>query len=539
MTGKLLALFLLVGLTVVHAEDWPTYRHDNRRSGVSAEQLPAQLKETWVYKSPIPPQTAWSGPAKWDAYSGNKDLQSMRNFDPAFFVTSVGKDVYFGSSVDNAVHCLDAETGKERWVFFTDSAVRFPPAAAHGKLYFGSDDGHAYCIDAKSAKEIWRYRPILDKRHTPSNGKLISLWPCRTGVLIEGNLAYFGASMLPWETSYLCAVDAKTGKPEGTGCFETSQTKVTLQGALLASSDSLYVPQGRAAPLVFEKATGKRRGSIPDAGGTYCLLTEDDQLISGPHNQKAKDQVLRVADGGKRSHLLTFQGTNRMLVNKRYAYLHQGENLTALDRISYVSLQGEKRELLSQQAKIAKQMKSRQKAQASKAAIYLASSADLQAEQQKLLGKLEAIAKELKTREKDQSLKEEDPEKTNPSPSPDLKAKQKQLLARQAVLAKELKSREQDRAWKAEHAELGKRVQRITASLPKFFKWKTHCEHPIGFAMGGNTLYVGGDGIVKAYNASNGEQQWSAKIEGKGYGLAISNGRLLVSTDKGYIHCFK
>lgn len=457
MTGKLLALFLLAALPVVHADDWPTYRHDNRRSGVSAEQLPTQLKDAWVYKSVVPPQTAWSGPAKWDAFSGNKDLQSMRNFDPAFFVTSVGNDVYFGSSVDNAVHCLDAATGKERWVFFTDSAVRFPPTAANGRLYFGSDDGYAYCIDGKSAAEVWRYRPILDKRHTPSNGKLISLWPCRTGVLIEGRHAYFGASMLPWEASYLCSVDAKTGKPDGAGCFETRQDEVTLQGALLASLDSLYVPQGRAAPIVFDKATGKRRGSIPNAGGTYCLLTEDDQLISGPKNQKEKNQVLQVADGTDRSHLLTFQGTNRMLVNKRFAYLHQGEFLTALDRVPYAALQADKRE----------------------------------------------------------------------------------LLGKQAAIAKQLKSRKNDQTLKAQHAELGKRVQKITSSLPHFFKWKIHCEHPIGFAMGGNTLYVGGNGIVMAYDASNGEKQWSAKVTGKGYGLAISNGRLLVSTDRGHIYCFK
>ena len=452
-----LSVLLLCTTLHVHAEDWPTYRHDNRRSGVSAEQLPAQLSETWAYKSQDPPQTAWSGPAKWDAFSGNKDLQSMRNFDPAFFVTLVGNDVYFGSSVDNAVHCIDAETGKERWVFFTDAAVRFPPAAANGRLYFGSDDGYAYCIDGKTAAEIWRYRPIVDKRHTPSNGKLISLWPCRTGVLIHGQRAYFAASMLPWEASYLCAVDAMTGKPEGAGCFEARQTEVTLQGALLSSSDSLYAPQGRAAPIVFDKTTGKRRGSIPNAGGTYCLLTDDDQLISGPKNQKEKNQVLQVADGTQRNHLLTFQGTNRMLVNKGFAYLHQGESLTALDRVPYATLQGEKR----------------------------------------------------------------------------------QLLGKQAAIAKQLKKRKNDQTLKSQHAELGKKVQQITASLPKFFKWKTHCEHPIGFAMGGNTLYVGGNGIVKAYNASNGEKQWSGKIEGKGYGLAISNGRLLVSTDKGHIHCFE
>ena len=47
------------------------------------------------------------------------------------------------------------------------------------------------------------------------------------------------------------------------------------------------------------------------------------------------------------------------------------------------------------------------------------------------------------------------------------------------------------------------------------------------------------DGIVQAYDATDGEELWSGKIEGKGYGLAISNGRLLVSTDKGRIHCFE
>ena len=263
--------------------------------------------------------------------------------------------------------------------------------------------------------------------------------------------------MLPWEDSYLCAVDARTGEPEGTGCFEAKQTKVTLQGALLASSDSLYVPQGRAAPLVFDKATGKSRGSIPNAGGTYCLLTEDDQLISGPKNQKEKSQVLQVADGTKRNHLLTFQGTNRMLVNKGFAYLHQGESLTALDRVPYAARQAEKRE----------------------------------------------------------------------------------LLGKQAAIAKQLKSRKDDQGLKAEYAELGKRIKLITAELPTYFKWKIPCKHPIGFAMGGKTLYVGGNGIVQAYDATDGKELWSGKIEGRGYGLAISNGRLLVSTDKGRIHCFE
>ncbi|MCH2208525.1 MAG: PQQ-binding-like beta-propeller repeat protein, partial [Lentisphaerales bacterium] len=128
------------------AESWPTYKKDNHRSGVTAEAL-GNLKPLWQWKSIAPPQTAWSGPAKWDAWAGNAGLQSLRNFDPAFFVTGQGNDVYFGSSVDNAVHCLDRSTGKEKWVFFSEGPVRFPPTIVDKQLVFGSDDGCVYSID--------------------------------------------------------------------------------------------------------------------------------------------------------------------------------------------------------------------------------------------------------------------------------------------------------------------------------------------------------------------------------------------------------
>ncbi len=54
---------------------------------ITDAKLEFPLTVQWVWKSPQPPQTAWTGPAKWDAYSGNSGLQSMRNFDPCFYVT--------------------------------------------------------------------------------------------------------------------------------------------------------------------------------------------------------------------------------------------------------------------------------------------------------------------------------------------------------------------------------------------------------------------------------------------------------------------
>jgi len=61
-----------------------------------------------------------------------------------------------------------------------------------------------------------------------SNGKLISHWPCRTGVLIHDSLAYYGASLLPWEKSYLCAVDARSGDEEGSGRYCVTFEHLTM-----------------------------------------------------------------------------------------------------------------------------------------------------------------------------------------------------------------------------------------------------------------------------------------------------------------------
>ena len=37
-----------------------------------------------------------------------------------------------------------------------------------------------------------------------SRGEMISRWPVRTGVLIDGDTAYFGAGVFPHEMIYLC-----------------------------------------------------------------------------------------------------------------------------------------------------------------------------------------------------------------------------------------------------------------------------------------------------------------------------------------------
>ena len=84
-------LFIFLGAAApLPSADWPTYRHDNSRSGTTAEKLVAEkLELKWVHRAALAPRPAWAGPAKWDAYAGIRGLRSMRNYDPAFHVIVV------------------------------------------------------------------------------------------------------------------------------------------------------------------------------------------------------------------------------------------------------------------------------------------------------------------------------------------------------------------------------------------------------------------------------------------------------------------
>jgi len=317
----------------LRAEDWPTHLHDNRRSGVTGERLNLPLHLRWEIRSD-PPRTAWAGPAKWDAYANIVNIKAMRNFDPVFYTTVADGHVFYGSSVDDGVHCIDVITGREVWTFLTDGPVRLPPACAEGKIFFGSDDGFVYCLDAQSAQLIWKIRPAQTERKIPNNGKLISLWPCRTGVLVQDGIAYFSASLLPWRSTYVCAVNALTGAFQGPGLYQQAFEHLSAQGPLLASTEHLYVSQGRQAPLVFRRQDGKRLQSLGESGwgGVFGLLGEDATFVHG-HGQK-HDSLgeLRFFDGKTQDHILTYPRASTILIHAGRIYVHADGLLQALDQ---------------------------------------------------------------------------------------------------------------------------------------------------------------------------------------------------------------
>jgi len=466
MTVLLVTLFVwAVAPAWVWAEDWPTYRHDNRRSGVTSEPLDVPLQKAWEYGSAAAPQTAWAGPAKWDSYANIRKLKSMRNFDPVFHVTAVEGSVFFGSSVDDAVHCLDAATGQEKWVFFANGPVRVPPAFDGGKLYFGSDDGRIYCIDANSGELAWDHQAAPDGRKVPVNGKLTALHPCRTGVLVQDAKVYFAVSLLPWEKTYVCAVDAESGAISGNGLFRKRYEHMTAQGPMLASSTKLYVSQGRQAPLVFERGSGNMLKSLGDSGfgGVFGLLTEDSILVHGHGQNHRAEGELRFFTGQQQDRLVTFPRATSIVIHQGIVYLYADGQLQAFDRNTYLGLQGRIRELQESRKKLSEQKK-----------------------------KLGADASAADRRRLDTEM------------------------ASAATLIAVLQER-----------------------LPSSFLWRVPSDCPFELILAGETLFAGGEGVVVAHELATGREIWTASVEGRAYGLAVSQGRLLVSTDLGKIVCFQ
>ncbi|MBL9170011.1 MAG: PQQ-binding-like beta-propeller repeat protein [Verrucomicrobiales bacterium] len=328
---QLLLSLLCLGRLSLEAADWPTHQANYARNAFTEESFPVErgMRLAWAWSSPQVPQPAWPQPAKWDSYKYIHGLKSMRNYDPVFHVTMGGGLAFFGSSVDDAVHALDLRTGEARWIFPTEGPVRVAPTLHGGRLYFGSDDGFAYCLDARTGSQLWKFSPQAAARRVLNGGKLISFWPVRTGVVVDGDIAYFAASMLPWKRSYLCAVDAVTGSTNGAGRYVREMDNQSIEGPFAASAKHLVMPQGRVAPRVYSRSNGEDRGALGGGGGSFVLLADDNQILHGPGNLTGRMVASQVAS---RTQLASFDQANAIVVVGAIAYVLTDTTLSAMKR---------------------------------------------------------------------------------------------------------------------------------------------------------------------------------------------------------------
>jgi outer membrane protein assembly factor BamB len=172
--------------TAPSSQDWPTYRRDAQRRGSTDSQVSAQLNLGW--------QTKLAG----------------RLTSP---VVAAGQ-LYVASIDTHTVHALDAVSGEARWSFTTGARVDSPPTVAHGRVLFGSADGHVYCLRASDGELVWRFRAAPYDQRMTSFEQLESVWPVSGSVLVQDGTVYciVGRSMFLDGGLRLLTLDAASGR---------------------------------------------------------------------------------------------------------------------------------------------------------------------------------------------------------------------------------------------------------------------------------------------------------------------------------------
>jgi outer membrane protein assembly factor BamB len=325
----LAGLAILLAWAPAQAEDWPTYQHDPARSATTKERLAPPLAESWVFQPRQAPEPAW-GPPKAGPVEGILELRRS-HFDDAPQVSVAQGAVYFGSSANGKVYCLDAATGRVRWTYPTAGPVRLSPTLDAGRVFVGSDDGYAYCLDAQTGSLRWRFRAAPEDKRVLGNGRMISLWPLRAGVLVDAGVAYLAAGVFPAEGVFFYALDAESGKVlwKNDSGGEAPQSTISPQGYLLASKTTLYAPMGRVSPAALDRSDGKLKHLTyfgKQIGGTYALVADDEEVYTGT-------EMLVGYRGQTRDRFANYPGS-KIVVAKDTVYL-AGKTLSALDRKAY------------------------------------------------------------------------------------------------------------------------------------------------------------------------------------------------------------
>ena len=322
----------------INALDWPTYRHDAQRTGITSEQLTLPLAKVWTYESAHQPQRAWPAPFRNNPYSGVK-VEPLLTFDHAFQPIACGDSVFFGSSSDHQIYCLNLTSGSVKWTFYTEGPVRTCPTFHQGRLYFGSDDGMIYCLNANTGHELWRHLAGPSNEKIPGNEQIISRWPVRSGVLVEKGHVYSAAGLFPArEGSYLFALDAYDGKN-----IWKKKINQTAQGYLLATPSKIFVPSGKLTPLTYNRANGDYISRISGPRGNFALIV-DDVMVSGPGISGG--ELVALNQGARQYRVANFKA-NKAVISPNSVFLASGSEIVRRDRkpLSLRSLEKRKNDL--------------------------------------------------------------------------------------------------------------------------------------------------------------------------------------------------
>lgn len=246
------------------AGDWACYRHDGGRSGASAVQLPATLKELWRTQVAKP----GDGPlaAAWKA----------RLAPSVTAPVSAGGLVVVASSDACAVVALDGASGKPKWSTTLGGRIDTPPTLHRGLCLVGAHDGYVYALRAQDGQQAWRLRVAPWERRLMAYGQVESVWPAVGTVVVHDGVAYANAGRTSESDGGIAVVafDPVSGAQKwataiGKGGQRQNDMLMVRDGALAWHMTRLDLATGAALPPA---AYGKdySQGGMMD--GTWTVV---------------------------------------------------------------------------------------------------------------------------------------------------------------------------------------------------------------------------------------------------------------------------
>ncbi len=168
-------------------KDWPTYRHDNARSGSTNQELLTNLDKCWEVTLPGP-------------------LTTLTSAAGMVFVSQVDR---------HTLYAMDFQSGAEKWHFIAGGRIDSPPTYWNGRLIFGGKDGWVYCLRAADGALIWKFMAAPGSRRHMAFEQLESVWPVHGSVLVVNGAVHCvaGRSMFLDGGLRFCKLDAATGQP--------------------------------------------------------------------------------------------------------------------------------------------------------------------------------------------------------------------------------------------------------------------------------------------------------------------------------------
>ncbi|MHC4119418.1 MAG: outer membrane protein assembly factor BamB family protein, partial [Planctomycetota bacterium] len=186
-------------------DDWPSYRHDARRTGSVACEVPAQVVTQW--------RVSLKGKLTPPVLSADR--------------------VYVAAKNEHTLYVFGAKDGRTLWNYTAGGRIDSPPTIFGGLVLFGSADGCVYCLRASDGELVWRFRAAPCDQQIVAFGQLESPWRVHGSILLKDGVAYCTAG----RSTYLdggirvFGLDPATGTVMHETCLDTwSRTRKDAAG---------------------------------------------------------------------------------------------------------------------------------------------------------------------------------------------------------------------------------------------------------------------------------------------------------------------